>query len=86
MKTSVKYYHLMVGAQGQVKLAKVAKKSSTYDVTHKKAQPPIKKFYLSADNKTCRILTLRPGLTRTGAETFPHKATCDPAVFANRLN
>jgi len=27
----VKYYHLMVGAQGQVKWAKVAWKSSTYD-------------------------------------------------------
>jgi len=34
MKTSAKYYHLMVGAQGQVKLAKVAKKSSTYDITN----------------------------------------------------
>ena len=36
MKTSAKYYHLTVGAQGQAKWAKVAWKSSTYDVTHKK--------------------------------------------------
>jgi len=33
----------MVWAQGQVKLAKVAKKSSTYDVTHKKSASPTQK-------------------------------------------
>jgi len=38
----VKYYHLTVGAQGQ---AKWAKKSSTYDVTHKKRIPQAKKFF-----------------------------------------
>ena len=42
MKTSAKYYHLTVGAQGQVKLAK---KSSTYDVTHKKNAPPNLNFF-----------------------------------------
>jgi len=43
MKTSAKYCHLMVSAQGQVK---VAKKSSTYDITHKKpAQPKQKIFF-----------------------------------------
>jgi len=41
----------MVGTQGQVKLAK---KSSTYDVTHKNPQPPTKKFFSSANYKTCR--------------------------------
>jgi len=35
----------MVGAQGQVKLAKVAKKSSTYDVTDKKPAPLSKKIF-----------------------------------------
>jgi len=44
----VKYYHLTVGAQGQVKWAKVASKSSTYDVTHKKPTPPGKNFFSSA--------------------------------------
>jgi len=38
----VKYYHLTVGAQGQ---AKWAKKSSTYDVTHKKRIPQAKNFF-----------------------------------------
>jgi len=38
-----KYYHLTVGAQGQVK---VAKKSSTYDVNHKNPHSPTKKFFL----------------------------------------
>jgi len=35
----------MVGAQGQVKWAKVAKKSSTYDVTDKKPATPKKKMF-----------------------------------------
>ena len=30
----------MVSAQGQAKWAKVAQKSSTYDVTHNKPAPP----------------------------------------------
>jgi len=39
----------MVGAQGQAKWAKVAKKPSTYDVTHKKNAPPKQKiFFFSA--------------------------------------
>jgi len=38
----------MVGAQGQAKWAKVAQKSSTYDVTHKKPHPPGKNFFASA--------------------------------------
>jgi len=41
----VKYYHLTVGAQGEVKLPKVAKNSSTYDVTHKKPAPPNQKNF-----------------------------------------
>jgi len=41
-----KYYHLTVGAQGQAKWAKVAYKSSTYDVTHKKPAPPRQKNFL----------------------------------------
>jgi len=40
----------MVGAQAQAKLAKVAEKSSTYDVTHKKiCNPQAKKLFLSVD-------------------------------------
>ena len=35
----------MVGAQGQTKWAKVAKKSSTYDVTHKKKRTPKQKIF-----------------------------------------
>ena len=39
----------MVGAQGQAKWAKVAWKSSTYDVTHKKKRTPqAKNFFSSA--------------------------------------
>jgi len=40
----------MVGTQCQAKWAKVAWKSSTYDVTHKKpATPQAKNFFSSAD-------------------------------------
>ena len=35
----------MVGTQGQAKWAKVAKKSFTYDITHKKTAPPKQKFF-----------------------------------------
>jgi len=35
----------MVGAQGQAKWAKVAKKCSTYDITHKKTAPPKQKIF-----------------------------------------
>jgi len=45
VKTSAKYYHLTVDAQGQAKWAKVAKKSSTYDITHKKTAPPKQRNY-----------------------------------------
>jgi len=37
----------MVGAQGQVKWAKVAKKSSTFDVTDKKNRTPQEKNVFS---------------------------------------
>jgi len=39
----------MVGAQGQAKWAKVAKKSSTYDVTQKNPQSPSKKFFFGCN-------------------------------------
>jgi len=46
IKTTAKYYHLSVWAQGQVKWAKLAQTSSTYDVTHKKTAPPNHKNFL----------------------------------------
>jgi len=58
----VKYYHLTVGAQGQVKLTKMAEKSSTYNVTHKKpASPNQKIFFVCRLEDLPRLLTLRPG-------------------------
>jgi len=58
----VKYYHLTVGAQGEAKWAKVAKKSSTYDVTHKKPAPLSKKIFFECRlEDVLRLLTLRPG-------------------------
>ena len=75
----------MVGAQGQVKLAK---KSSTSDITHKKNAPQPKNFFRV---RTTRLATSFDTLTRSvtckEAEIFPRKATCNPAdFFANRLN
>jgi len=58
----VKYYHLMVGAQGQTKWAKAAKKSFTYDVTHKKTCTPNPKFFFECTIQDLpHLLTLRPG-------------------------
>jgi len=53
IKTSAKYYHLTVGAQGQVKWAKVVKKSSTYDVTNKNLLSPTKKIFFFFFSSTC---------------------------------
>jgi len=80
MKTSAKYYHLTVGTQGQVKLAK---KFSTYDVTHKKHTPPNKKIFFRVQTTSLATSfdTSTRSVTHTGAEIFPHKATSDPAVF-----
>jgi len=79
----VKYYHLTVIAQGQVNWAKVAKKSSTYDVTHKKTHIPQPKIFFLVQTKrlAASFDTSTRSVTRTGAEKFPRKATCDPAVF-----
>jgi len=81
MKTSAKYYHLTVGAQGQVKLAKVDKTSSTYDVTHKKPAPPNQKFFSSANYKTCRVFWhFDPH--RSG--DIPAQTMCDPGVLSQK--
>ena len=85
----MKYYHLAVWAQGQVKLAKVAQKSSTYDVTHKKnASPQPKNFFRVQTTRLAESFELLSGsVALTGSEKFLRKATCDPAVFfANHLN
>jgi len=49
---------------------------------------PQAKNFSSPNYKTCRIFWyLTRSVTQTGAEIFPRKATCDPAViFPNRLN
>jgi len=39
----------MVGAQGQAKWAKVAKKSSTYDVTQKKKHTPKQEIFFECN-------------------------------------
>jgi len=73
----------MVGAQVQVKLAKVAKKSSTYDITNQKPASPKQKnfFRVHTTRLTVSFDTSIRSVTQTGAEIFPCKATCDPAVF-----
>jgi len=66
----------MVWAQGQVKWAKVAYKSSTYDITHKKSAPPTKKiFSMSFEPLNSSLPLLAPKLKS-------RKATCNPVVLA----
>ena len=51
----------MVAAQGQAKWAKVAKKSFTYDVTHKKQHSPSKKiFYRVQTRRLPHLFRLLP--------------------------
>jgi len=69
----------MVGAQGQ---AKLAKKSSTYDVTHKNPHPQAKNFFrVQTTRLAASFDTSTRCVTCTGAEIFLRKTTCDPAVF-----
>jgi len=66
---------------GYVRLAKVAYKSSTYDVTHKKPQPPSKNFFFECKLQDLPSL-LSGSVVLTRPEKFPRKVTCDPAVFS----
>ena len=77
MKTSVKYYRLTVGAQGQAKWAKVAWKFSTYDVTHKKKphHPPKKLFFdCKLHGLAVPFEPLSGSVAHTGPEKFLFKA------------
>jgi len=83
VKTSAKYHHLTVGAQGQAKCAKVAHLSSTYHtypplITHKKSAPPKQKIFFRVQNR--RLAASFEKFTRsvehTRPEKFPRKATC----------
>jgi len=70
----------MIGAKGQVNLAK---KSSTYDVTHNEPTHPNKKCFFQVQTRrlAASFDTSTRSVIHTGAEIFPCKATCDPAVF-----
>jgi len=61
----------------------VAKKSSTFDVTHKKPAPPNHNLFFRV--QTTRLAapfdTSTRSVTCTRAEKLPCKATCDLAVF-----
>ena len=74
----MKYYHLTVGVQDQVKWAKVAQKSSTYDVTHKKTAPAKQKNFYRVKTRilAASFETFTRSVEHTGPEKFPHKATC----------
>ena len=78
VKTLAKYYHLTVGAQGQAKWAKVAKKSSTYDVTHKKPASTKQKIFFRVQTKrlATSFETFTGSVENTGPEKFPREATC----------
>ena len=73
----------MVWAQGQVKWAKVAKKSSTYDVTHKKTATPNQKIFIQvqATRLVAYFELLTGSVALTGPEKFPRKATFVSVFF-----
>ena len=77
VKTSAKYYHLTIGVQGQAKWAKVAQKSSTYDITRNKpASPKQTIFFKCRLEDLPHLLRLIPGLQsipdRRNSHTKPH--------------
>ena len=78
----------MVIAQGQVKLAKVAKKSSTYEVTNKKPAPPKQKIFSSANYKTCCVFWhFDQGRNPYRSGEIPAQSHVRiSCFFANRLN
>jgi len=59
-------------------LAKVAQKSSTYDVTHKKTHSPQAKIFFQMQTRrfATSFETFIGSVERTGPEKFPRKATC----------
>ena len=60
----------------------VAKKSSTYDVSHKKSTPRKQKiFRVQTTRLTVSFDTSTRSVNWTGAEIFLHKGTCNPPVF-----
>ena len=69
-----------------MKLAKMAKKSSTYDITQKPV-PPNKNYFSSANYKTCRVFwhfdQVR-NLYKNG--DIPTKPRAIQLFFVNRLN
>jgi len=69
---------LTVGAKGQVKWAKVAWKSSTYDISHEISAQPKQKFFFRV--QTRRLAASFELFTRfvalTGPKKFPRKDMC----------
>jgi len=84
IKTSAKHYYLTDGAQGQVKLAK---KSSTYNVTHKKPAPQPKNFFrVQTTRLAVSFDTSTRSVTRTGVDIPAQSHVRSSCFFANRLN
>jgi len=56
----------------------VAKKSSTYDVTHKKPTTPKQKIFLRVQTRrlVASFETFTGSVEHTGPQKFPRKATC----------
>jgi len=74
----------MVGAQGQVKLSKVAKKSSAYDIT---CNPQAKFFFECKLQDLLHLLTLRPGPYPVQDQRYSRaKPHTNQLFFANCLN
>ena len=74
----------MVGAQGQVKWAKVAKKFSTYDVTHKKSASPNQNFFrVQTGGLATSFDVSTRSVALTEREEFPAKPRAFWCFFEN---
>ena len=83
IKTSTKYYHLTVWAQGQVKWAKQSGLKVLYLWHHsQKSATLTKKFCLLQTTRLAESFwCFNSSLALTTPEIFIPKATCNPAVF-----
>jgi len=78
MKTSAKYYHLTVGAQGQAKVDQGGLKVLHLWRHSQKIHIPQAKnfFWVQTRRLAASFETFTGSVEPTGPEKFPHKATC----------
>jgi len=84
MKTSAKYFHLVVGPRSGISSQKWPKTYLTSDITHKKKQNPTpKNFFLLQTQRLAKSFErFNSSLMQLSAEIFPRKNICKLLDFS----